>query len=1228
MYKYDTTLITCFQRLNRLLMGPLLLLLAFGLSAAEVTAQSSETTPNIYVPLTTETHNVSVNYSSHTLVSWSGTGNLIDGNLTNSASSPVLSLGSAWIEVVDNSATGTELHPAGSYAGFVTGDGLLTLLGGVEVTVYNDDTSQSESSSGTGLLGLSLGGQGKIGFYPSIDFNRIRITFSGVALGSRSVYYAEILTPDDAEAPDLSDSCNLEIPWVQSDGTNPGFPVVIEPARTGFTGISLGEVSGLNNVVDSNTDNFASITSILGVGGGTASISVRTLGDPLPGGTFAGFDVSTGEILSLGLLNEVTINTYLEGDVQETSSGDALLITAGLLSTSDRFTIGFQTTDEFDEIQISTGGGLLGLNLSYFRVHHPVVTNFCAGAALECRTDTAISSPDYPVFINTENTGTSGVVSACVLGDCIQDMENLINGNPNDGAIITPLASSGTADISVKFGAGTYGGGSSNPIFVGFDIENTSLLDVDVLDGIEITTYLNGVEQQSSDGSGGPLVEVGADILLGGGDSRRTVGFAATEEFDEVQLSITNVLGVDLSATTVYQLVLRDLCPGGPLDCGETAILEKDSYPVIVNAERTGFDGLACVDCSISNVDGVISADEDEYAIIEATVDLLSPASISVLNPTETYPAGSFAGFIIDTQSNNLVELDLFEQLQITTYNDGVQQESSSGSNLLALTVLFISIGSGDGVFQVGFQTTQPYDEIQLEVGSLVDANVLSEGIHVYNAFVNFSTVDSDGNACPDIEITLTGGSCFRTLSSPVAGLTYAEMLEPLWTQGATGSDHESGDVNIWTWPLNEAGSGNSESWVPLANMDDVIPAGSGFLMSVFDHDNFNNQNPDPSDDWPKTLTIPAGPQNASVLSATMMNDNPGGWTLVGNPLQSNIDVTALNTTGLTGAYYVYDRNLSGETDGNPGGWRSTASGFGEITDNAIAVGQGFFVQNDGTSDARSINFTTAATPDGEFYGKENDERRDFVRFELNGESSFSSAWVRFSDAGSTESTYGDAVKLVPLTANHAILSSEKEDGTMLDIGHFPMPAINESIAIPLHVNATESGTFTLTATDFDIPAGISLYLKDTETGDVTEINNQFEYSFTLTAAKSTSPDVDLTCSNEPKKVSPVSEARFLLVNEASAIENEIPVEITLEQNYPNPFNPTTVINYQLPSSMDVTLQVFDMTGRRVAVLQEGTMPAGSHTINFDATSLSSGVYMYSLKAGQQVFTKKLTLIK
>jgi hypothetical protein len=89
-----------------------------------------------------------------------------------------------------------------------------------------------------------------------------------------------------------------------------------------------------------------------------------------------------------------------------------------------------------------------------------------------------------------------------------------------------------------------------------------------------------------------------------------------------------------------------------------------------------------------------------------------------------------------------------------------------------------------------------------------------------------------------------------------------------------------------------------------------------------------------------------------------------------------------------------------------------------------------------------------------------------------------------------------------------------------------------------------------------------------------------------------------------------------------------LPKEYNLLQNYPNPFNPETVINYQLAASGNVQLKVIDLLGREVATLVNEEKPAGSYVIQFDASSLSSGVYFYTLKAGNFSQTKKMTVMK
>ncbi len=90
----------------------------------------------------------------------------------------------------------------------------------------------------------------------------------------------------------------------------------------------------------------------------------------------------------------------------------------------------------------------------------------------------------------------------------------------------------------------------------------------------------------------------------------------------------------------------------------------------------------------------------------------------------------------------------------------------------------------------------------------------------------------------------------------------------------------------------------------------------------------------------------------------------------------------------------------------------------------------------------------------------------------------------------------------------------------------------------------------------------------------------------------------------------------------------EQPTSYELKQNYPNPFNPTTNIEYQIPNREFVSLRVFDILGREVKTLVNEQQSSGTHHVEFDASNLSSGVYLYRLKAGEFIQQQKMLLIK
>jgi endoglucanase Acf2 len=91
---------------------------------------------------------------------------------------------------------------------------------------------------------------------------------------------------------------------------------------------------------------------------------------------------------------------------------------------------------------------------------------------------------------------------------------------------------------------------------------------------------------------------------------------------------------------------------------------------------------------------------------------------------------------------------------------------------------------------------------------------------------------------------------------------------------------------------------------------------------------------------------------------------------------------------------------------------------------------------------------------------------------------------------------------------------------------------------------------------------------------------------------------------------------------------NDLPTEVQLDQNYPNPFNPSTNIRYSLPEPADVRLMIYNSIGQQLHTLVDSRRTAGTHSVQWNASNLSSGIYFYQLKVGQTTIIRKMTLIK
>jgi len=98
--------------------------------------------------------------------------------------------------------------------------------------------------------------------------------------------------------------------------------------------------------------------------------------------------------------------------------------------------------------------------------------------------------------------------------------------------------------------------------------------------------------------------------------------------------------------------------------------------------------------------------------------------------------------------------------------------------------------------------------------------------------------------------------------------------------------------------------------------------------------------------------------------------------------------------------------------------------------------------------------------------------------------------------------------------------------------------------------------------------------------------------------------------------------------NKVNTNDHKVLKDYRLEQNYPNPFNPATIIQFSIKKKSFASLKIYDILGNEVAVLIENLLEAGFHSIEFNASDLPSGIYMYRLQTDEISLTKKMILLK
>lgn len=719
----------------------------------------------------------------------------------------------------------------------------ISLLDDIEIRTYLHGVLQETKSSGQILLGVTLLNNSNqpfdVGLVLTAPADSVHITGPGVILSGHKVYGLVLKCYQDATTIACNEYERL---------TLPKFPIEITKFQTGLATIGLGSegIVNIDNLLDNNANTYASFGTNVNLGTGS-NIILKKYQSPFAANTFAGIELERVGVANLGVLSGMHIELYNNSFLVKSSAGTGL-ISLGVVAGQNRQVVGIMSDVPYDEIRLVMNNTIGASVLSELNLYNFVYKKFCASTIdLSCTSTNRnrlvqMTSPTYPLYVDGALTGVNALVGASLEKQPINFADNAIDDadTSNTSIDITALVGGSltfaVADAVSNYPANTY---------VAFDISTQKLIDVSALNYIKISLIKDG----SLIGTPfSPSLLAGVS-LLNANEQRYKLGIVADQEFDGIQLSIEGVAQVGVLGTLkIHGVWMEQLCATN-VTCNSTINLVQGEAPIIINNDRTGIRGLATVNLlpsEIEDIEALIDDDALNYTTVSGLVKLGDVTSISVLNPVQTYPAGSSAGFIVDLPAS-LIDLGLIRGIRISTYNDNALQESVTTANLLNLDLLTLNIlGAQPGSRFVGINTTKPYDEIVIEFLGILDVDLDLTGTKIYGAYVSTNGVQFlNGGLCsnilPDVNVCIKNkvsngdlstndffsGNPIVTYGSGNPTTIYTHTIEPGKT--ATITLNQDG---TYTVTATDTGVYNFE--IPVV-INDGLPVYSSLRITVID---------------------------------------------------------------------------------------------------------------------------------------------------------------------------------------------------------------------------------------------------------------------------------------------------------------------------------------------------------------------------------------------------------